>query len=74
MNKIRYIMADKTDGALPFIYDRLKEQKAINDRVAASIVLTVVSMLILNKIVREQNEKIEELSNEVKELKQMRGE
>lgn len=74
MNKIRYIVADKTDGAFPYIYDRLKAQKTINDRVSTSIILTVVGMLILNKIVREQNEKIEELSNEVKELKQMRGE
>ena len=74
MNKIKYVVADKTDGAFPFIYEHIKEQKTINNRITACFIFTVICLICTDKIIRRQNERIEELDNELKELKQMRGE
>ena len=74
MNKIKYIIADDTQGALPYIYDHIKKQRNLNDRVAFCTFLIGICLVITDKIIRKQNQKIEELSKEVQELKQARGE
>lgn len=73
MDKVCYII-DHTEGALPFIRDRLKKQNNINSRLAFCSFCLSVCIIMMDKIIRKQNEKIETLDNEVKELKQMRGE
>lgn len=74
MNKIKYIIADNTQGAFPYIYDHIKKQRNLNDRVAFCTFLIGISLVIIDKTIRKQNQKIEELSKEVQELKQARGE
>ena len=74
MDKVYYVITKEMQGALPFIRDHIKKQKAVNDRFTISLLFTALAILATDKMIRLQNARIEELSNEVKELKQMRGE
>lgn len=74
MDKVCYIVCDNMQGALPFIKERLSKQKTTNNRLAVCSLFLSFVVLALEKTIRDQNSRIDELANEVKELKQMRGE
>lgn len=74
MEKICYIIKDHSEEVFPFIHDRFKKQNNFNSRLAFCSFCLSVCIIMMDKIIRKQNEKIETLDNEVKELKQMRGE
>lgn len=74
MDKVNYIVIKDSRNEHPFISEYIKKQKNTNDRLIVGSLCIAAGLLLLNKIVANLNERIEELGNEVKELKQMRGE
>lgn len=51
----------------------LRSQAKINNRFALYVLLTSICMTVVEIHIQDQNKKIEELSEEIKELKNVKG-
>lgn len=72
---IGYILGSlkSSEDTVRNIRKALKAQKTVNQRIAIFTWGTVAYMLLELHYDQQQNNKIEKLSNEVKELKRMKG-
>lgn len=61
------------EDSVKYIKRTLRAQKAVNQGVALFAWATVAHMILELHHDRKQDEKIEKLSNEIKELKRMKG-
>lgn len=67
MNRVKRIIIDNSQGALPYVHDHIKDLRKANRKLTFGMIMFGVALVALNKV-------IEELREEVQELKQARGE
>lgn len=67
MSNKKLIIVDNSQGAYPYIHDHIKALRKANRKLTFGMIMFGVALVALNKV-------IEELKEEVQELKQARGE
>lgn len=62
------------EGVIGHIGKALKNQNKINKRVCTAVVVLTAYAVVTDICIKEQNKKIEELSKQIEELKESKGE